>query len=123
MSIRRGLLNGLYLKSTIKSIVNYNALVVPPEISRQMVLQLMMVNRLLQIPIVDEQQKLIGLHLWDEIDSSHTPKFNGDYVGGKVTLTAHTENCPKPMVLVAGKPILEHIIERAQLEGFNHIVL
>ena len=27
------------------------------------------------------------------------------------------------MVLVAGKPMLEHIIERAQLEGFNHFVL
>ena len=38
-------------------------------------------------------------------------------VGGKGTANLHTENCPKPMVLVAGKPMLEHIIERAQLEA------
>ena len=84
--IRRGLLNGLYLKSTIKSIVNYNALVVPPEISRQMVLQLMMVNKIHQIPIVDEQQKLIGLHLWDEITTVPTRQnLMVIMVGGKGT--------------------------------------
>jgi len=35
----------------------------------------------------------------------------------------HTENCPKPLLPIAGKPMLEHIIERAKLEGFNHFVL
>jgi NDP-sugar pyrophosphorylase family protein len=44
--------------------------------------------------------------------------------GGKGTrLMPHTENCPKPMVLVAGKPMLQHIIERSQQEGFNHFML
>jgi NDP-sugar pyrophosphorylase family protein len=38
-------------------------------------------------------------------------------------LRPHTEDCPKPLLLVAGKPMLEHIIERAKLEGFNHFVL
>jgi len=27
------------------------------------------------------------------------------------------------MLLVAGKPMLEHIIQRAKLEGFSHFVL
>jgi NDP-sugar pyrophosphorylase family protein len=44
--------------------------------------------------------------------------------GGKGTrLLPHTENSPKPMVQVAGKPMLEHIIERGKLEGFSHFVL
>ncbi len=34
-----------------------------------------------------------------------------------------TENCPKPMLPVAGKPMLEHCIERASAEGFGHFVL
>lgn len=123
--IRRGLLNDLDLKSPIASIVHYNALVVPPEMSRGMVLQLMTANKIQQIPIVDGQQKLVGLHLWDEINTVPTrANLMVIMVGGKGTrLLPHTENCPKPMVLVAGKPMLEHIIERGQLEGFNHFVL
>ena len=44
--------------------------------------------------------------------------------GGKGTrLLPYTQNCPKPMVLMGNKPMLEHIIERGKLEGFNHFVL
>jgi NDP-sugar pyrophosphorylase family protein len=44
--------------------------------------------------------------------------------GGMGTrLRPHTEDCPKPLLAVAGKPMLEHIIERAKLEGFTHFVL
>jgi NDP-sugar pyrophosphorylase family protein len=44
--------------------------------------------------------------------------------GGMGTrLRPQTENCPKPLLKVAGKPMLEHIIERAKLEGFSHFVL
>ena len=32
-------------------------------------------------------------------------------------LLLHTENCPKPLLPVAGNPILENISERAKLEG------
>jgi NDP-sugar pyrophosphorylase family protein len=74
---------------------------------------------------VDGQQKLVGLHLWDEM-STLPARANLMVImaGGKGTrLMPHTQNCPKPMVLVAGKPMLEHIIERGKLEGFNHFVL
>jgi NDP-sugar pyrophosphorylase family protein len=44
--------------------------------------------------------------------------------GGKGTrLMPHTENCPKPLLCVRGKPLLEHIIDRAKSEGFEHFVL
>jgi len=44
--------------------------------------------------------------------------------GGKGTrLRPHTENCPKPMLPLGGKPMLEHIIERAKAEGFQHFVI
>jgi len=123
--IRRGLLKGLDLESPIKSIIRHNALVVPPEMSDEMVMQLMVANKIQQIPVVNEQQHVLGLHLWDEMT---IPPIRENIMlimaGGKgERLMPHTENCPKPMVMVAGKPMLEHIIKRGQQEGFNHFVL
>ena len=123
--IRRGLLRGLELTSTIDSIIHEDALVVPPNLSRNVVLQLMTANKIQQVPIVDENMHVIGLHLWDEISS---PLVRANIMvimaGGKGTrLHPQTENCPKPLLPVAGKPILEHIIDRAKVEGFSHFIL
>jgi dTDP-glucose pyrophosphorylase len=123
--IRRGLLKGLDLNSSINSVIHRNALVVPPELGRDLVMQLMVVNKIQQIPVVDEQHHVVGLHLWDEIAAPPSrPNLMVIMAGGKGTrLRPHTENCPKPLLEVAGKPMLEHIIDRAKMEGFNHFVL
>ena len=123
--IRRGLLKGLDLNSLITSVIRHNPLVVPPEMGREMVMQLMVANKIQQIPVVDEQHHVVGLHLWDAIA---TPPMRSNLMvimaGGMGTrLRPHTENCPKPLVSVAGKPMLEHIIERAKSEGFSRFVL
>ncbi len=123
--IRRGLLKGLDLNSLITNVIHRNALVVPPEMTREMVMQLMVANKIQQIPVVDEHRHVVGLHLWDEIA---TPPVRSNLMvimaGGMGTrLRPHTENCPKPLLPVAGKPMLEHIIENAKLEGFSHFVL
>jgi NDP-sugar pyrophosphorylase family protein len=93
--------------------------------ARDMVMQLMGANKIQQIPVVDGQQQLVGLHLWDKLTTKPArANLMVIMAGGKGTrLLPHTQNCPKPMVLVAGKPMLEHIIERGKLEGFNHFVL
>ena len=123
--IRRGLLKGLNLNSSITSIIHRNVLVVPPELGRELVMQLMVANKIQQIPVVDEQHHIVGLHLWDEITTPpKRPNLMVIMAGGMGTrLRPHTEDCPKPLLLVAGKPMLEHIIERAKLEGLNHFVL
>lgn len=123
--IRRGLLKGLDLNSRIARLINHNALVVLPDMARDMVIQLMVANKIQQIPVVNAQKKLVGLYLWDEM-STIAARANSMVImaGGKgMRLLPHTQNCPKPMVLVGGKPMLEHIIERGKLEGFNHFVL
>ncbi|MCK9380244.1 MAG: nucleotidyltransferase family protein [Sulfuritalea sp.] len=123
--IRRGLLKGLNLNSPIASVIHRNALVVPIEMGREMVRQLMVANKIQQIPVVDDDHHVVGLHLWDEIT---TPPTRSNLMvimaGGMGTrLRPHTESCPKPLLPVAGKPMLEHIIERAKLEGFSRFVL
>ena len=123
--IRRGLLRGLELASPIQSIIHGDAIVVPHGKSREQILKLMTQHKIQQIPIVDEMMHVTGLHLWDQINSA---KIRSNLMvimaGGKGTrMHPKTENCPKALLLVAGKPILEHIIERARAEGFSQFVL
>lgn len=123
--IRRGLLKGLDLNSLISSVIHRNALVVPPEMGRDMVMQLMVANKIQQVPVVDAGQRVVGLHLWDEITTPVVrPNLMVIMAGGAGTrLRPYTEHCPKPLLEVAGKPMLEHIIQRAKLEGFSRFVV
>lgn len=85
----------------------------------------MTINKIQQIPVVDEMHMVVGLHLWSEM-MAPPPRDNTMVImaGGLGTrLRPHTESCPKPMLPVAGKPMLEHIIERAKSEGFTRFVL
>ena len=123
--IRRGLLKGLNLTSPIESVIHHGAIVVSSELSQELVSQMMAANKIQQIPIVDENMHVIGLHLWDEIkrpsERSNTIVI---MAGGKGSrLHPETENCPKPLLPIAGKPILEHIINRAKAQGFSHFIL
>lgn len=123
--IRRGLLNGLELSNSIEKIVNYDPLVVTPDMTREIVLQLMQVNKIHQLPVVNENRCVVGLHTWNELVApSERTNIMVIMAGGQGTrLRPHTENCPKPLLSVGGKPMLEHIIERAKLDGFRNFVL
>jgi dTDP-glucose pyrophosphorylase/CBS domain-containing protein len=123
--IRRGLLRGLDLSSPVSSIIKRNPLVVPPEMNRDTVLQLMRANVFSAIPVVDAAKRVVGLHLLNELLAPGLrPNLMVIMAGGQGTrLRPHTDSCPKPMLPVAGKPMLQHIIERAKAEGFQRFVL
>jgi dTDP-glucose pyrophosphorylase len=123
--IRRGLLQQYNMNSPIEPIVQREPLVVPPELGRDSVLQLMQANRIHQLPIVDKDRRMLGLHLLDElIGPRQRQNLMVIMAGGQGTrLRPHTEECPKPMLSVNGKPMLEHIIERAKADGFQRFVL
>jgi dTDP-glucose pyrophosphorylase len=123
--IRRGLLRGLSLSSSIEPMIWREPLVAPPELPRDVVLQLMQVNKVHQLPVVDESRHVVGLHVWDDlmVPSARTNTMVIMAGGRGTRLLPHTEQCPKPMLPIGGKPMLEHIIERARAEGFTHFVL
>ena len=123
--IRRGLLRGLDLDSSIETIIFQEPLVVPPQLGRDTVIQLMQANKVHQLPVVDEKRRVLGLHFLDELlVPIQRPNLMVIMAGGLGTrLRPYTENCPKPLLLVDGKPMLEHIIERAKTQGFQHFVL
>lgn len=122
---RRGILSGLSLEDTVEKIMNKNPRTVSEDAGRLEILKVMTDTRILQIPIIDKNSFVVGLHLWDDI--SVQAKYSNVVVimaGGKGSrLHPQTENRPKPMLLVAGIPILEHIIKRARSQGFNHFII
>lgn len=123
--IRRGLLRGLKMNSSVAEVIYRNPVVAPPELGRETVLQLMQANKIHQLPVVDDDRKVVGLHLLDELmapgDRSNPVIIMAGGQGSR--LRPHTENCPKPLLPVGGKPILEHIITRASSEGFKHFAV
>lgn len=123
--IRRGLLRGLTLDSDVNEILRKNPFVAPEGMSQSLIRQLMVANKIQQIPEIDTEGRVVSLHTWDEFIT--TQSISNKMVimaGGKGTrLRPHTDKCPKPMLLVGDKPMLQHIIERAREEGFGEFIL
>ncbi len=123
--VRRGLLRGLTLASSADEIIQRDPFVLPASMDRQAVVGLMQANRIHQIPVVDEDRRVIGLHVLDELTQPvRQPGRMVIMAGGKGTrLRPYTESCPKPMLPVAGRPMLEHIIEHARADGFERFTI
>jgi dTDP-glucose pyrophosphorylase len=123
--IRRGLLQKKLINDPITSITQINPLVVPGNFDRKTVLSIMETNKIHQIPIVNGDNKVIGLHLWDQvitpIKRSNIMVIMAGGMGAR--MRHHTEAFPKPMLKLGGKPMLQHIIERGKSEGFRRFVI
>jgi CBS domain-containing protein len=57
--IRRGILKGLSVHDSVNEIVYRNSFTVPPEMNRNTVIQLMLANKIQQIPIIDENKMIL----------------------------------------------------------------
>lgn len=119
--IRKALLEGLTLDSPINGIINRKAITVSSISDNKNAYKLMTSHKILQVPVVDNNNIIQGMFFWDEISSP--PSLDNIFVimaGGQgMRLRPITEKCPKPLIEVAGKPIIQHIIERARSEGFH----
>jgi len=123
--IRRGLINGRVFESDVKGVINTNPSVVSSSVQVDEVMKIMASTSIYQIPILDDMKKVIGIHLWDDLNKKI--ELGNRFIimaGGKGTrLLPRTESIPKPMLQIGGKPILEHLIQKAKLEGFRHFIL
>jgi dTDP-glucose pyrophosphorylase len=123
--VRKALVKGSPLDSSIDTHINRNCFYVLPTVPRAEVLDIMQARRFEQVPIVDEQGKVIGLHLLHDI-LGNIPRPNWAVVmaGGQgMRLRPLTEKLPKPMIRVAGRPLLERIILHLVSYGISRIFL
>ena len=83
----------------------------------------MKVNKVEFLPIVDNQGNVVNIYFIKPNNNIIQNKFVIMAGGRGTRLLPLTENCPKPMLQVAGKPILEHIILKAKHEGFRNFCI
>ncbi|WP_376766016.1 sugar phosphate nucleotidyltransferase [Amycolatopsis pithecellobii] len=123
--IRRALLRGHDLDSTVARLIRRPTVTVGPDDGRAEVLDLMRALRVSEIPIVDAKGMLAGLHIEEEIVGM--PELENWAVimaGGRgERLAPLTKDVPKPMLPVAGRPILERLVLHLVGAGIRNIFI
>jgi len=123
--IRRGLLHGETLETSVERLMNRQFRFVRSGEDQAAVLEMMHREVLRQIPVLDEQGRVVELLLLQELLApAQLPNAVVIMAGGKGTrLRPHTEHCPKPMLPVDGKPMLEILLEQCIASGFRQFYL
>jgi len=123
--VRRALLSGASLESPLAPHLTRNFTSVPARAGRAEVLDLMQTRQIGQIPVLDDAGRLVGLHtLHGILGAAERPNWAVIMAGGKgERLRPLTEAIPKPMIKVAGRPILERIVLHLVGNGIRRIFL
>lgn len=119
--VRRGLLRGESLDSPVVNVMQRSFRSLPASATLAEAMALMQRESLHQIPALDDDGKVVDLFLLDEImkPKSH-PNTVVIMAGGEgKRLRPLTQDCPKPMLRVAGKPLLEIILMQCLEAGFK----
>ena len=123
--IRRGLLKGLDLKSSIESITFKTPTIAKESDTKEMILKLAISKKLNQIPIIDESGKVIGIQEISQLVKPSEKKNKVILMVGGLgeRLGSLTKDTPKPMLKVGNKSILETIVENFKGYGYTNIVM
>jgi dTDP-glucose pyrophosphorylase len=123
--IRRALIKHLGMDSSVKDVMNTNPTTAFISDSPDVVMSKMKTGSLLHIPIIDINNKLIGLETIQNL--TYDKKFDNPVflmAGGFGTrLLPLTENKPKPLLEVGNTPILEKILIRFIKAGFHNFFI
>lgn len=119
--VRRGILRGIALEEPVTQIMNAAPSVVPADRQREEVLALLRSKSLRQVPVVDQERRLVGLEVIDDLlQPARRDNLVVIMAGGLGSrLRPMTDDCPKPMLRVGGRPILETIVENFVESGFR----
>ena len=126
--IRRGLLKGISLDSSFTSIIKKNCLTANTFSKREEITKMMRDNAISQIPIVSKDNDFIGLEIAEELLPSSSEFFIPNtallMAGGRgKRLIPITDNCPKPLLPINNKPILEIILDQCIDSGIRNFYI
>ena len=119
--LRKFLESSNELTLPVKRVMNENPITVD-YIDRNEITDLMMDNYGIDaIPLVEKNRKIAGLVIRTKKSSNCIFVI---MAGGQGTrLLPHTQNLPKPLVRIAGKPIIDFILDKAAKEGIHRVCI
>ena len=123
--IRRGIIKGVPLNSCVTSVMKTSPTVALESDSKAKMLMLLREARVKFLPVIDNDNVVIDVvKLNDLLMPIHYENTVVIMAGGKgVRLGSLTENCPKPMLKIGNKPIIETIINNFHRSGFLNFVI
>lgn len=123
--VRRALLKHMPLETPVSQVMNTQPKTAEQSWTESRIRAVMEQHELLQLPLVDKNRRVMGLANLHDILNKHrhdNPVFL--MAGGFGTrLRPLTNNCPKPMLKVGDKPILEQILLNFVDAGFHRFYI
>jgi len=123
--IRRALIRGLSLEHAVGDVMNKRPKVATLQDSKTQLIAMMEGHHLYQLPVVDERGRVVRLESLQALYKQPcfpNPVFLMAGGFGK-RLRPYTDDCPKPLLEIGGKPILQTIIENFVKSGFRQFYI
>jgi dTDP-glucose pyrophosphorylase len=123
--IRRAILRGSSLDATVDTVMNRHPTAAAAGIRRQDAIAIMQRREIRHLPLTDARGIFTDLLLLDELfEAPELPNSAVLMAGGfGRRLAPLTEETPKPLLKVGGKPIIEIMIERLRAAGIRDVFM
>jgi len=123
--VRRGILHGISMEECVLRVMNPAPTVASSDDTRQRRLMLMQSRTIRHLPLLGEAGRLVGMEVLEDLLK---PPRRDNLVllmaGGLGTrLSPLTDACPKPMLPVGGRPMLEIILLNFVQHGFHRFCI
>jgi len=123
--VRRAMLKNISLKEPVQMIMNTSPTTASINVSQQKITNIMKDTKLCQIPILDEENCVVGLTIMNEMlipeKKDNLVVLMAGGIGSR--LQPLTNEYPKSLMKVGGKTILETIIENFIVHGFHRFYI
>jgi len=122
--IRRSILSGLALDSPVGEVMATEPIVLSASLSKANIDAFMRRSRVHYVPILDAQRHVVDVCFLQDLVDAEVPEERVALVmagGFGRRLMPYTEELPKPMLTVGGRPMLFIILDQIIAEGFTHI--
>lgn len=120
--IRRHLLKQISLDVTVDQVMNKNPVTASITENQDQLLMKMHSHGILQLPIVDENNRVVNLETFDTLFAKKSRENWVIFMAGGLGKRLHplTLDCPKPLLKIGDKPIAEILLEHFIQCGFKN---